>query len=913
MLRLTTCLSLALLLSASTTAQSVFVTVPPPGTQTPISSADVEGIVVGAPGPQTVFEVFFRTRYPDGSTVPPINSEGAYEPGVLGWSYPVTDWDPVTGLGEFKGRMKWFDQGTNHLDVYLPTDSFGAPNYTQTINYQPSSVNPVACLAGIHPTQRTVDVADTQGNVGRIEFLVDMINTTLSTTQSVDLSATMRLPDQSVVDLPMGGPGNPVQQYVIPAGDFSFTSSLDPAGMTFSFPLDQAPFPGAIQTGEYHMEVSVRDTNTQALIYFDEDVDFWVVDRAGKAFRDVTRQAGLDVVHLQGGSLPSAGNSILVVDYNADGLEDLFFTNPSGSETFLAIGNDVDYPGGRNYLMRNNGDGTFTDVSVAAGVDGLYANAAYGGAWGDVDVDGDVDLFVANRGARPYMYSNDGDGTFTDVAAGSFSGVGGWWMNPRFGDIDADGDYDLYVGRYLKNFDTTWASEAWPDLIYKNELVEGVMDPFVPTFPAFSLNQAGPAGLTLATYFTDYDRDGNLDVAVHNDFGHFVLGNVLLRGDGAFGFTDVSASSGYETREFSMGVAVADFDGDGNLDAYSSNIGRNSLVFGDGLGGFAQGIAGSGAEGIYLAEGPQADGVNLDDNWGAFVVDHDKDGDTDLYVIGADLFTGYNLPIAEVHPDSFYVNDGTAHFANQAEALGLANAARGRGGATIDFDLDGDLDIVISNENEGVTLSRNDLVTSNHHVAVQPVAHRSPPGAFNTRFELTAGGQTQVHELMTGCAHGTQQSGSYWFGVGANTDASVTAYWPRGGSTTVFHTEIDALNPIDEMVITVDGSFDASAQVGQQPVGRMFGRPGDVLVGAIGTPGLSGPFPLPGGGALDIFPILSTLTIGVADASGQAAFPLPVLFSSLTGLVIPFQMASYDVLTGTVPAKSGVATLTVLP
>ena len=86
-----------------------------------------------------------------------------------------------------------------------------------------------------------------------------------------------------------------------------------------------------------------------------------------------------------------------------------------------------------------------------------------------------------------------------------------------------------------------------------------------------------------------------------------------------------------------------------------------------------------------------------------------------------------------------------------------------------------------------------------------------------------------------------------------------------------------------------------------------------VLVGAIGTPGLSGPFPLPGGGALDIFPILSTLTIGVADASGQAAFPLPVLFSSLTGLVIPFQMASYDVLTGTVPAKSGVATLTVLP
>ena len=906
-------LSVATLVTgAALQAQTIAVTVPPPGSQTAGSSVDVEGFFIGTPGPQTEFFVYFQTRYPDGSTLPPINAEGWYQPGVLGWAYPITNWDSVSGIGEFEGRMKWFDQGTNHLDFYLAGDTPGAPTWTQTINYQPASVTPVDCVAGIHPTQRTIDVTDVDGNVGKLEFLVDMLNTTQATQLAVDLRATVRLPDGSVVDLPMGGPANPVKQYVIDAGDFTYTSPVDPAGMTFSFPLDQAPFPAPIQEGEYHMEVRVLDTATQAEIYLDEDVDFWVVDRTGAEFRDVTRKAGLDVVHLQGGSLPSAGNSILVFDYNTDGLTDLFFTNPAGSETFLAIGDDIDYPGGRNYLMRNNGDGTFTDVSAAAGVEGDLLRAAYGGTWGDVDLDGDLDMFIVNRGARPYMYKNNDDGTFTDVAAGSFSVAVGWWMNPRFGDIDADGDYDLYVGRYLKDFDTTWVSEAWPDLVYRNQAVEGVADPFDPTFPAFSPTATGPAGMALATFFADFNRDGNLDVAVHNDFGHFVLNNVLLEGDGAFGFTDVSAARGYDVREFSMGSAVGDFDNDGLLDVYSTNIGRNSLLFGAGGGTFVQGADGSGAEGIYLVDGPQADGVNLDDNWGAFVFDYDKDGDTDLYVIGSDLFTGYNLPIAEVHPDSFYVNDGTGSFTNQAGVLGLANAARGRGGAVLDYDLDGDLDVVVSNENEGVTLSRNDHVTSNHHIAVRPVATRSAPGAFNTLFELTSGGQTQIHETMAGCAHGTQQDNGYWFGVGTNTSGSVTAHWPRGGSTTVFNVPADVETLVHEMVLTINGAVDATAAVSTTPVAVMHGKPGDILVGVVGHPLIPGPFPLPGGGTLDVFPILGLLTVGFADAAGTAPFPLPTLDPSLAGFNLQFQMTNYS-LSGTVPAKSGITTLSVTP
>ncbi|MEM7309352.1 MAG: VCBS repeat-containing protein [Planctomycetota bacterium] len=913
MLRFSSLVAGALLLTGVAQAQTIVVTVPPPGTQTAGSSVDVEGFLVGTPGPQTVFEVFFRTRYPSGDNNPPINREGWYEPGVLGWGYDVVNWDPVTGLGEFSGRMKWFDQGTNHLDFYLPTDTLGSPNYTQTITYQSSSVTPTDVVAGIHPSQRTIDVTDVDGNVGEIKFLVDMINTSPSAIQSVDLTATMRLPDQTTVDLPMGGPGQNVQQYVIPTGDFTFTSTLDPAGMTFTFPLDQAPFPGVIQTGEYHMEVRVFDTATQGLIYLDEDVDFWVTDRVGKDFRDVTDQAGLGDIVLQGGSLPSAGNSILVFDYNSDGLTDLFFTNPAGEQTFLAIGDDIDFPGGRNYLMRNNGDGTFADVTAAAGVEGDLTKAAYGGTWADADIDGDLDMFVVNRGARPYMYMNNDDGTFTDVALGSFTGITGWWMNPRFGDIDADGDYDLFVGRYLKTFDTTWISEAWTDRIYRNEMVEGIMDPFEPTFPAFTFTGGAPAGMALATFFADFNRDGNLDVAVHNDFGHFVLNNTLLEGDGAFGFTDVSVTSGYGVREFSMGSGAGDFDNDGNLDVYSSNIGRNSLLFGNGDGTFVQGINGSGAEGIYLVDGPQADGVNLDDNWGVFVFDYDKDADTDLYVIGSDLFTGFNLPIAEVHPDSFYVNDGTGNFTNQAAALGLANAARGRGGAVLDYDNDGDLDVIISNENEGVTLSRNDHVTSNHHIAVRPIARRSAPGAFNTFFEVTAGGQTQVHEIMAGCAHGTQQDNDYWFGVAGNTSGSITAHWPRGGSTTIFNAPVDVETQVHEMVLAINDGINVSAAVGTQPTARMHGEPGDLVVGAIANPVVPGPFPLPGGGTLDIFPLINLITIAFLDANGEAPYGLPLLDASLSGITFQFQMTNYDIFTGTVPAKSGVSSLTVTP
>jgi hypothetical protein len=876
------------------------------------SSAELQGLVIDPA--ESVDFVYVRTRYQDGTLHPPIDERGVYhEGGNLGWATAVT-WNG-SGVGTFEGRARWLDSGTNHIDIYLPGGVLGSPAYTQPIVSQPAGVQPYDVVAGIHPTRRTVDVTTASGNTSAIEFLVDLINTTQAQAYSIDLRATMELPDGTLLQLPMGGPGKPSANYTVAPGDYSYTSVVDPVGMTFSFPLDQAPFPQPTQLGAYHMEVQVYDG--AALLFEDEDIDFWVVDRSGKPFRDVTDLTGLDQVRFQGGNQPSAGNSIAAFDHDRDGLTDLFFSNPSGNTTYLPIGPSTPYPGGRNYLMQNRGDGTFQDVTLAAGVAGTPAIASYGVAYGDLDDDGFDELVVCNRSARPYVYKNRGDGSFTEVSKGSFGPLATsvWHEVPRLGDWDDDGDLDLYLGNYLKQWDYAWQSTGWGNRLYRNELVEGVSDPFEAGFPAFTLlppaSGANSSGLTLAAFFWDADRDGSLDIAVHNDFGGFVKSNKLFMGDGTGAFTDQSSPRGYDVREWSMGALAADLDGDGDLDSYSTNMGRNSLLVNDGSGHFAQGIEGTGSEGDLLSLGPHADGLNLDNNWSVLGFDHDKDGDVDLYVTGSDLFTGNQLPIADIHPDSFYENLGALAFQQRAGELGLNEAGRGRGAVLLDYDGDGDLDVVVSNENECVRLYRNDFVTANHHLAVRPVTSRSAPGGFNTFLRATAGGSEQVHELLASSMDGGQIEGVHWFGLGSATQATVVAEWTRGGSTTWFSLPADTEQVLHETVIEVNGAIDGTAQVGKPASLRLFGRPGAVVVAFFEL--VPGAFPLPGGGVTDVIPVLDLLHVAQLDASGESLWSLGAMPASASGKSYPVQMVEFDLATFTVPAKSGVSVLSVTP
>ena len=890
------------------------ITSPSSGTSVPEPTIEIAGTVIGSPGPQTVFEVLVRTRYPDGTMHPPVTNEFAYDPNSLGWGYSVT-WDEISGVGTFAGRARWFDLGLNYIDVYMPGDTLGSPSASLPVSYNPAPVVTPDVVLEMHPVQRSVDVTDVSAQAGRIEFYVDLFNTTLSTPYDVFLTGTVTLPDLSTVALPMGGVGIDSADYSLPPGDPSFMSPVDPVGMLYSFALDLAPIPQPVQEGRYLVELAVDDgfgvLDTASAAY-------WVSDRSAKPFRDVTDEAGLGHLHMQSGKAPIAGTAAAVFDYNDDGLTDLFFTNPGGPDSYIDLGPNYSYPGSANSLLENTGVATFVDVTVAAGVEGDPAVSSYGVAWGDVDADGDDDLFVANRHNATYVYRNNGDSTFTDVAASSFGGPNNRWnFVPRLADYDLDGDLDLYMGCYLKTFKSTWEGFGDANVLYRSEFVEGGLDPLAPGFPLFTTilgSGTNSVGNCLAAYFGDLDTDGLPDLAVHNDFGPFSLPNHLFGGTGTDVFTNESVSSGYGVPELSMGAASADFDGDLLPDAYSSSMGRNSLLLNQGGGVFLQAADGSGAEGSYVTEGPAAAGLSLSNDWGVAVWDYDLDADADLYVAGSQMFTGDHVMLTDLNPDSVFENDGSAQFTKRSEELGLANAAQGRSVLFFDLDGDGDLDVLTSNENESPTLMRNDLVSTNHYLTLEPVTRRSAPGGFNTVFEVISPVAHQRHEILAESSAGGQQLNSYTFGLGADTEARVEAHWPRGGSTVYFSVAADATVEVYESVIEINGEIHGIVPAGTAPAIRLTGPPEALLLAFVGHPSIPGPVPIPGGGELEIFPFVPLIFFfGPTDTDGEAAWPFATLSADLIGFEVEFQMVEYDFATGLMPAKSGVSTLTIVP
>jgi hypothetical protein len=273
--------------------------------------------------------------------------------------------------------------------------------------------------------------------------------------------------------------------------------------------------------------------------------------RDGGAFTDASQASG---VAGQGAAL-----NAVQADYDNDGWLDLFF--PRGA--WLFANGEI-----RNSLLRNAGDGTFDDVTVEAGL----ASPAYAtqvGVWGDYDLDGDVDLYVANEEAglgQPYpgqLFRNNGDGTFTDVAAGAGVTNGLMAKGAAWGDIDNDGDPDLYVSNF------------GPNRMYRNN-GDGTF-----TDVATDLGVTEPSANSFATWFWDYDNDGWLDLFVsasNRDLAAVVADYTggaperywsrLYRNVDGQGFEDVTQSTGLGRVYMAMGANFGDVDGDGWLDMY---------------------------------------------------------------------------------------------------------------------------------------------------------------------------------------------------------------------------------------------------------------------------------------------------------------------------------------------------------
>ena len=505
-------------------------------------------------------------------------------------------------------------------------------------------------------------------------------------------------------------------------------------------------------------------------------------------FSDVTTEAGIAFVHVSGAGgrkymNETVGSGGAFFDFDGDGALDIYLVN--GAEV---PGNPMT-PAPMNALYRNNGDGQFSDVTRAHGA----GDTGYGMgcAAGDIDNDGDLDLYVTNLGAN-VLYRNDDetDGRrFADI--GEKAGVADdrWGSSCAFADVDADGFVDLYVATYTDfSYDNhKVCREGGGDLqLYCGpEAYDGVSDvlfrnlggsAFDDITVAAGLHQS--VGKELGVLFGDVDGDGDVDLYLASDQTQNFL--FLNDGQGRFDEQSLFAGTAYSEdgeAEGGMGVHLGDYDGDGWPDLFVSNFQweTNTLYrnLGDGRYRDVTGAAGLGRTSLaYLG-------------WGTRLFDVDNDGDLDLFVANGhperDIALYQNATFAQ--RNQLFINDGTGRFREVTDVVGtaLGVVAVSRGAAFGDFDDDGDVDILVTNCEGPPTLMRNDGPHNNNWLRVRLQGTASNRTAIGARVELVSGSLRLQDQVLGGDSYLAQSDLRLHFGLGSRDVVDVLrVFWPSG-------------------------------------------------------------------------------------------------------------------------------------
>ena len=507
-------------------------------------------------------------------------------------------------------------------------------------------------------------------------------------------------------------------------------------------------------------------------------------------FVDVTAEAGIRFRHVNGAKgdyhLPETiGSGGAFFDYDIDGDLDLYLVN-SGDLT--RTDSEGTYT---SILYCNNGDGTFTDVTDAAGV----GNSGYygmGAACGDYDNDGDPDLYVTNFGANVF-YRNNGDGTFTDVTEAAGVGDALWGTSATFFDYDRDSYLDLYVANYVlysldvayrpcgvhgirthchpKNFDGA------PDRLYRNNGDGTFTD---ATQAAGFGGIGGPhSGKGLGVVAADFNNDGEPDVYVANDdTPNFLFYN---NGDGTFTETGLLAGCAFSfdgVAQAGMGVDAGDFDGDGNLDIFVTNLSHetNALYRNNGDGTFSDIVyeAYLGKE-SYLFVG-----------FGTRLFDYDNDGYSDIFIANGHIIEA----IAQVtdvltyaQRNQLFHNNGDGTFTEVSFESGpyFRRESVSRAAIFGDYDNDGDIDIVVTQSNQPAELLRNEGGNRRNWVRIKLVGTTSNRDGIGARVTATAGSESQMQEVRTGLSYLCSNDPRVLFGLGDHTRIDrLEIRWPSG-------------------------------------------------------------------------------------------------------------------------------------
>jgi hypothetical protein len=468
--------------------------------------------------------------------------------------------------------------------------------------------------------------------------------------------------------------------------------------------------------------------------------------------------------------LESAGNGVALLDYDGDGLLDIYLvTAPELTPARERIPH-------RNALYRNLGGWKFEDVSRTAGVDAQSWGS--GACTGDYDGDGHLDLYVTNWGENA-LFRNKGNGSFEEAAARAGVSAGGWSTGCAFFDSDADGDLDLYVARYVET--------RWDDVVRARRTLVWRNGPRIMVGPAglpgeadlFFENMGGGrfvdaterSGLAdsaraygFAVVTTDYDDDGWVDVFVANDSNP----NFLYRNLGRGRFESVGLLAGVALNsegraQAGMGADVGDYNGDTRMDIVLTAFAhdRNSLY---------RNVDGEQFEDATAATGLAASTFTRM-GWGAAFLDADLDGREDLFFANGHIFADI-----DEHPqlgetfrqkNQFLLNAGTRfHDVSDTAGAGLQRAAVGRGLAVGDLDNDGDLDVVVSNMDEEPTLLDNRQRTGHHWIAFRIAAPSGNRFGIGAKVTIEAGGVRQVREVRSGASYLSQSDLRPHFGLG---------------------------------------------------------------------------------------------------------------------------------------------------
>lgn len=529
-------------------------------------------------------------------------------------------------------------------------------------------------------------------------------------------------------------------------------------------------------------------------------------DRMVPQLTDIYGKSGINFLHTSAPEkkyiVESMSGGVLLIDYDRDGWEDIYFTNAPTVEMALKKQKS------KSMLYRNNRDGTFTDVTDKAGVG--YPGYAMGGAVGDFDNDGWPDMYITCLGGN-VLYRNNGDGTFSDVTEKAGVRDGRWSAGAAFGDLDGDGFLDLVVANYV-DFDL-------------NDL------PGFGTLPTCKFRgvdvQCGPRGLKGA-------------------------GDGVFRNNGDGTFTDITKEAGMEDPEgfYGMQPVFSDFNDTGKWDIYLANDSTPNFFYQyKGPGKFAEiglfsgtGVSGDGSEqgsmgvavGDYLHTGKFAiyvtnfadeyntlyrnnGGYDFTDvtfaakvaqvarpyvGWGTGFFDLDNDTWLDLFVVNGHVYPQMDeISSGEGYKQGkiLFMNNGDGTFCDATKQGGpaLSEPRVSRGAAFGDIDNDGDIDIVVEDLDSTPMILRNEGNKSNHWIKFELDATEGSPLAIGARVKVTTGKVTQTEEIRSGGSYMSQNSLRLHFGLGQAVKADkIEIRWPSGKTETIENLAADKIYAI---------------------------------------------------------------------------------------------------------------------